>query len=266
MAFGGGHQDTYLPYEHSPATCLWDDWERTFKLNIQTWCDERENQISLRKLTLAGAITQAQNDILDELRPTEPQKIRKLLSGLGSEGFRQFSLRHSDWDASNLGNKTLDEALELCQSIFRDKVHFLRKRFDLSHRHRKPKETLADFVQELRSLAKRGRFALPCTDTPEEVRITEALIYNSNDEELLGKILEKVPDNCANFPPLKDILELVSLHEATKREINVKKKENESSRRSLNPILSNSDNDSVASSDSEEDTFFVKSKDKKGRT
>ncbi|MCP3668573.1 MAG: hypothetical protein GY696_39845, partial [Gammaproteobacteria bacterium] len=98
------------------------NWKKEFKLYLGPKESAATCQIANKRLSLREPITVDQQQTLDSLRLTATDALRDLFLGIGSEGFRKFDLK-SGWDFDNLAQHTLDDALAICDGLFREKQH-----------------------------------------------------------------------------------------------------------------------------------------------
>ncbi len=114
--------DPFWPIQGEKPRADFLNWKKEFKLYLGSKESAATRQIANKRLSLREPITAAQQQTLDSLTLTAMDTLRDLFLGLGSEGFRKFDLK-SGWDFDNLAQHTLDEALAICDGLFREKQH-----------------------------------------------------------------------------------------------------------------------------------------------
>ncbi len=200
--------DSYLPVTISGPLPDFAHWKRRFRNKIADLVDAGEHAVARAKIQKPTAT----DPELAPLKFSEKQKIRALFNCLGSEGFRQFCNKATDWDLDDMGTKTLTNALEVCDQIFITERHPVVYRMELLRRKRKRGETGEQLCAEMREIAKYCRLG-----DREDERIMEAILFNYSLSKEDDKVMEKVVSEYPEVPTLAQVMQVINQFEATQR-------------------------------------------------
>ncbi|XP_055911480.1 uncharacterized protein K02A2.6-like [Eupeodes corollae] len=150
----------------------------------------------------------------------DKQKRAFFLSWIGSDNFETLQKLYGGED---LSTKSFKELTEKLSEHLVSKIHVLAARYQFHKTSTKPGQTYADWVADLRGVARNCKFSCPketCSESYVDNMIRDIIVLYTPHDTVRTQALQKID------PELKDVLDIATAYETTQKTFSAIKENN----------------------------------------
>ncbi|XP_055916130.1 uncharacterized protein K02A2.6-like [Eupeodes corollae] len=150
----------------------------------------------------------------------DKQKRAFFLSWIGSDNFETLQKLYGGED---LSTKSFKELTEKLSEHLVSKIHVLAARYQFHKTSMKPGQTYADWVADLRGVARNCKFSCPketCSESYVDNMIRDIIVLYTPHDTVRTQALQKID------PELKDVLDIATAYETTQKTFSAIKENN----------------------------------------